>query len=57
MNPILVFLVILGAAFLWLLCAFLYRPIGRWWARLFDDAKREMFETDNETQNEQENRK
>ena len=55
MNPIFVFLVIVGSVFLWLLCSFLYRPIGRFCARLFNDAKREMFETDNETQNEKEN--
>ena len=39
MNPIFVFLVVLGAALLWLICSFVYRPIGRFFYRLWHDAK------------------
>lgn len=49
MNPILVFLIIIAAIFLWVICSFLYKPIGRLFNRLFKDAKDAMFE---ETQNE-----
>ena len=44
MNPVLVFLIIVAAAILWLICSFLYRPIGRLFNRLFSDAKEAMFE-------------
>ena len=44
MNPVLVFLIIIAAALLWLICSFLYRPIGRLFNRLFSDAKEAMFE-------------
>lgn len=45
MNPVLLFLVILALCLVWLLCAFLYRPIGKLFSRLFEDAKEAMFET------------
>lgn len=44
MNPIFVFLVIIGAALLWLLLSGLYRIIGSIVQRLADDARRAMFE-------------
>jgi hypothetical protein len=39
------FLVVLGLCLIWLLCSFLYRPIGKLFSRLVNDAKQEMFET------------
>jgi F0F1-type ATP synthase membrane subunit b/b' len=39
MNPILVFLIIIAAALLWVVCSFLYKPIGRFFNRLIQDAK------------------
>ena len=44
MNPILVFLIVVGAILLWVICSFLYKPIGRFFNRLFKDAKYAMFE-------------
>ena len=46
MNPILVILVLLGGFLLWLLLAFAYRPIGKIFKRLADDAQRAMSEDD-----------
>lgn len=40
--PVFWFLVILFAFLLWLLCSFLYKPLGRFVKRLIDDAKKEM---------------
>ena len=54
MNPIFVFLVVLGAALLWLVCSFIYRPIGRFFYRLWHDAK-EVIDFEEETQNENKN--
>ena len=54
MNPILIILIFLGGALLWLLCAFLYRPIGKIAKRLFEDAKESM--KDDETENNTEGR-
>jgi hypothetical protein len=45
MHPVLLFLIILGLLLLWLLCSFLYRPIGKLFSRLVNDAKEAMFET------------
>jgi hypothetical protein len=44
MNPVLIFLILIGAALLWLICSFLYKPIGRFFNRLISDAKEAMFE-------------
>ena len=44
MNPVLLFLIVLGLFLFWLLCSFLYRPIGKLFSRLFKDAKEAMFE-------------
>lgn len=54
MNPILILWALIGAFIIWLLASFLYRPIGRLFARLFNDAKREMFETNDEKENKNE---
>lgn len=42
MNPIIVLLVIFGAILLWFICAFLFRPIGRFFKRLWKDAMNAM---------------
>lgn len=42
MNPILIILILLGGALLWLLCSFLYRPIGKFFSRLITDAQEAM---------------
>lgn len=44
MNPVLIILTIIGGALLWLLCSFLFRPIGKISKKLVDDAKDAMFE-------------
>lgn len=44
MNPVLIILIIIGACLLWLLCSFLYKPLGRLFKRLIDDAIEAMFE-------------
>lgn len=44
MNPVFWLLILSGAALLWLLLSFLFRPLGRVSKRLVDDAKHEMFE-------------
>ena len=49
MNPFLVFLIFLAVGILWLLCSFLYKPIGKIAKRIFDDAKEA---TSEETTNE-----
>ena len=51
MNPVLIILILLGGALLWLLCSFLYRPIGKIARKLFEDAKESM--KDNETKKEE----
>lgn len=42
--PILYFLIILVAAFVWLLLSILYKPIGSFFMKLIDDAKKNMEE-------------
>lgn len=53
MNPVFWLLILLGAALLWLLLSFLFRPLGRVSKRLVDDAKREMFEEEKNKTNEE----
>lgn len=48
MNPILVILILIGGGLLWLLCSFLFRPIGKLSKKLLDDAKESMFEEEKE---------
>ena len=51
MNPVF-FIGLFGAGFLlWLLLAFLYKPIGRVGKRLVDDAKQAMTEEKNQNEN------
>ena len=54
MNPLLIILILLGGALLWLLCSFLFRPIGKIGAKLIDDAKSAMSD-ENEENEEKEN--
>ena len=42
MNPVFVFLVIIGAALLWLLCSFAFRLIGKVVEHLVGNAKKAM---------------
>jgi hypothetical protein len=43
MNPVLILGAFAAGALLWLLCSFLYRPLGKLGSRLVDDAKEAMF--------------
>lgn len=52
MNSILILGIIVAAFLLWLLCSFLYRPIGRLFTRLINDAKEAIEETDDKKENE-----
>lgn len=56
MNPVLIILILLGGALLWLLCSFLYRPIGKFFKKLIDDATEAMSE-ENKNNEEKENEK
>lgn len=42
MNPAFIILVIIGASLLWLICSFLYVPIGKFFNRLLKDSNRAM---------------
>lgn len=42
MNPAFIILVIIFAILIWLLCAFLYVPIGRLFNKLFKDSHNAM---------------
>lgn len=44
MNPVFVFLVILAAVIVWFLCAFLFKPLGRFIYRIGKDAADNMTE-------------
>lgn len=46
MNPVLIILILIGGGLLWLLCSFTYRPIGKLFKKLWDDAKGSMFDED-----------
>ena len=46
MNPALIILIFVAGTLLWFICAFLFKPIGSLFKRLFDDAKRAI--NDNE---------
>lgn len=53
MNPVFVFLVILGAVLFWMLCAGIYKYIGSFSKRVFEDVKNEM-KVEEEIKNEEE---
>lgn len=42
MNPVLVFLVVLGAIVLWFLLSFIFFPLGKFISRIGKDAMEEM---------------
>lgn len=44
MNPVLIILIFIGGVLVWLLCSFLYQPIGGLFKKLWDDAKDSMFD-------------
>ena len=46
-NIVFYFLVIVAIIFLWFALAFLFKPIGKFFIRLYEDAKKEM-ETEKE---------
>lgn len=50
MNPVLIILIFIGGGLLWLLCSFLYRPIGKVFKKLWDDAKGSMFDEEKENE-------
>lgn len=55
MNPILILGAFAAGALLWLLCSFLYRPIGKLGSRLVNDAKEAMFEEKTKEEKDKEN--
>lgn len=46
MNPILIIGAFIAIALIWLLCAFSFKYIGRFFSRLFSDAKNAILEED-----------
>lgn len=46
MNPLLIVFIFLCGCLLWLLCAFLYKPIGKLFNKLLQDSKEAMFNED-----------
>lgn len=42
MNPVFIILVILGAAALWFLLSFLFRPLGNLFFKIWEDAMNEI---------------
>ena len=48
MNPILIFLIFLATFLIWVLGAFLFRPIGSIVKKLIDDVKDSMSEDETE---------
>ncbi len=51
MNPVLIALVLLAAVLLWFLLSFAFKPIGRLFGRLWEDAVDEIKENDKEKEN------
>lgn len=49
-NPILIILILLAGVLLWILCSFLYIPIGRIIHRIARNAIDEMNKNDNENE-------
>lgn len=50
--PALFILVTIGCVLLWFLLAGIYKPVGRFFYRIFKDAKDEMTEEDSDTTDE-----
>jgi hypothetical protein len=53
-NPFLIFLVLIGCFLFWLIASFLYKPIGKLFGRLVQDAADAMNDPDKTTTNEEE---
>ena len=53
LNPVFIFLVLIGLAAVWFLSSFLYKPIGRFFCRIWKDATDEINE-ENESNKENE---
>jgi F0F1-type ATP synthase membrane subunit b/b' len=47
-NPVLFFLIIIGAILLWIICSFVFKPIGKFINRVFANVKNSMLEEENE---------
>ncbi len=50
MNPLLIILIFLGGALLWFLLSFLFRPTGKFSWKIWDDAKKAMFDEEKESE-------
>jgi F0F1-type ATP synthase membrane subunit b/b' len=48
-NPVLFFLIIVGAILLWIICSFVFKPIGKFINRVFANVKSSMLEEEIET--------
>ena len=48
MNPVFIFLVVLGAIELWFMFSWTFKPIGTFLTRIFNDAKDEIIKDESE---------
>ena len=48
MNPVFIFLVILGAVIIWFLLSFIFYPLGKLIYRIFKDAVEEINKKEND---------
>ena len=48
MNPVFIFLVLLGAIALWFMLSWAFKPIGTFLTRIFNDAKDEIIKDESE---------
>lgn len=48
MNPVLIFLILIGAVILWFLLSFVFYPLGKFVYRIWKDANDEMNREDKE---------
>jgi hypothetical protein len=53
MNPVLIILLFVAACLLWLVCSFLYRPLGKLFGRLIKDAKDEILKEEEKGEKEE----
>lgn len=51
MNPVLIIITFILLFLFWLICSFLYTPIGKFFKRLWDDAGEAMGLTDKNKEN------
>lgn len=50
MNPVLLFLIVLGMVIFWFLLSFIFYPLGKFIYRIFRDAVDEINRTENENE-------